>query len=340
MDRYHVEYVAEGAEDVGEALAFVLEVLSRPANAALVVATTLAVLAVVGAYVRTRPLGRDLAVLRASLTGYRDLLPWLLRISLGMPLVGAGFAGYYFTPAVPVDARVPLVALGFLLLFGLATRATAAAGLVAYLAMLPLYPRLLLANEFVGGLLAVVLVGAGRPSADDVLKRMADAPGTVYGRIDPVHRLADWFQRRVGPYQRLLPTLVRVTLGLNFLFLGVREKLAQPGRALTVVEKYGLTAVVPVDPGLWVVGAGLAEAAVGVALLAGLFTRATAGVAFVLFTLTLFALPDDPVLAHLSLYGLVSVLVVTGGGPYSLDRRLFGDDADEETGESVERPTA
>jgi hypothetical protein len=41
-----------------------------------------------------------------------------------------------------------------------------------------------------------------------------------------------------------------------------------------------------------------------------------------MFTTTLFGLPDDPVMAHVSLFGLVSVLVITGGGAYSLDRWL------------------
>lgn len=91
--------------------------------------------------------------------------------------------------------------------------------------------------------------------------------------------------------------------------------------------KYGLTGVVPVPPELWVVGAGLVETAVGLALVAGAFTRACSAVAILLFTTTLFALPDDPVLAHVSLFGLASVLVVTGAGPYSVDRwlaRRFG----------------
>jgi uncharacterized membrane protein YphA (DoxX/SURF4 family) len=326
----HVEYVAPDAEAVADALAFALEVLTEPLHAALVAANAVAVCVAVAAYLRYRPLRADLRVLRETMAGYRDLLPWLLRISLGMPLVAAGFSGYYFSPAVGVQARLPLVALGFLLLFGLATRAAAGVALLAYLLALPAYPRLLLAGEFVGGLLVVMLLGGGRPSADQVLQRVAAAPGTVYGQVDPVHDLAERFQATVEPYRRFLPTLVRATLGFQFVYLGVVEKLANPGGGLAVVAKYDLTAVVPVGPGLWVVGAGLAEVAVGVLLLAGLFTRATAGLAFVLFTLTLFALPDDPVLAHLSLYGLVSVLVVTGAGPLSLDRWLWGTPAGED----------
>ena len=45
-------------------------------------------------------------------------------------------------------------------------------------------------------------------------------------------------------------------------------------------------------------------------------------VAFGLFTTTLFGLPDDPVVAHISLFGLVSALLITGAGPYSVDAWL------------------
>jgi uncharacterized membrane protein YphA (DoxX/SURF4 family) len=58
---------------------------------------------------------------------------------------------------------------------------------------------------------------------------------------------------------------------------------------------------------------------VGVALLAGLFTRFFSGVAFLMLTTTLFGLPDDPVVAHISVFGLVSALLVTGAGPFSFD---------------------
>ena len=109
------------------------------------------------------------------------------------------------------------------------------------------------------------------------------------------------------------------------------EKLANPGPALAVVEKYDLTAVVPVDPGLWVVGAGLTELAIGVLLLAGLFTRATAAVGFVVLTTTLFGLPDDPVLAHVTLFGMTSALFVLGAGPYSIDAYIHDRGAPDET---------
>ena len=319
----HVDYVVgSDPETVGEAIRFVVATVSIPLNAALLTAGAVGLAGVLVGWTVVRPFPRDVAAFRASMREYTDIVPWLLRISVGLPLVGAGFAGYYFSPAAPMEARLLQVSIGFLLLFGLATRAVATVGLVAYVVGLAVDPRALLANEFVGGFLTIVLVGAGRPSADDVLQRVAATDGTAYGRVDPVNRLAVRFQDLVAPYRSYLPTLLRVSLGLNFVYLGLVQKLLSPQSALAVVEKYHLTAVVPVPPELWVVGAGLTEMAVGVVILLGLFTRGFSLVAFLLFTTTLFGLPDDPVLAHLSLYGLVSVLLITGSGPLALDDRL------------------
>lgn len=319
----HVDYVVDGdSETVSAAIQFVVETVSDPLNAALLAAGAAGLIGLLVGWIVVRPFPRDIAEFRAAMEEYTDLVPWLLRISIGLPLVGAGFAGYYFSPSVPIEARLLQIGIGFLLLFGLATRAVATLGLVAYFGGLIADPHILLANEFVGGFLAIVLVGAGRPSADDVLQRVAVADRTVYGRIDPIHRIAVWFNDLVGPYQVYLPTLLRASLGFNFIYLGVVQKLLSPQSALAVVEKYNLTAVVPASPELWVVGAGLTEMAVGIVLLLGLFTRGFSLVAFLLFTTTLFGLPDDPVLAHLSLYGLVSVLLITGSGPLALDNQL------------------
>jgi len=317
----HVRYVVDGAPSI-RALRFLVDVLGHPLNAVLVGGGALGVVAAMAAYLRYRPASADVRALRDTLGDYRTFLPWMLRLAVGLPLVGAGFAGYFFSPAVTAPTRVFQVGVGFLLLFGLATRAVALVGLLAYLAGLALEPNLILASEYVAGFLGILLLGSGRPSADHLLQRVAAADGSLYGRFDPLHPVVERFNDVVSPYERYAPTAIRLGVGFNFALLGFWEKLANPGLALAVVERYDLTAVVPVDPGLWVVGAGLTELAVGVLLFVGLFTRATAAVAFVVLTTTLFGLPDDPVLAHITLFGLSSALFVTGGGPLSVDERL------------------
>ena len=323
----HVRYVTPGGDPLAVA-EFLREALTNPFNLGMLAAGGVAAVAVAAAYLQLRPFQRDLAVFRETMAGYRDLLPWLLRLSVGLPLVGAGFAGYYFSPAVtlgsPTFVRLFGIAVGFLLLFGFGTRFVAFVGLVGYLAGLAFRPTLLLAFEYVPAFVAIALLGGGRPSADHGVSRLADAD-TAYSRIDPFYRaVAVPFVERVEPYRALVPVVVRVGLGLSFIYLGITQKLMNPGNATAVVAKYNLTSVVPVSPELWVVGAGLTEAAVGTVLILGAFARGASAVAFLLFTTTLFGLPDDPVLAHISLFGLASVLLVTGAGRWSIDAWLRG----------------
>ena len=329
----HVEYVTTTGER-GEVLAFLAAALSDPLVVGVLAASGLAVLGTMAAYLRVRPLAGDVRALRRALSDYRDLVPWLLRLSIGLPMVGAGYTGYLFTPLVTaaetaVPARTFGVAVGFLLLFGLATRFVAGVALVTYLGVLIVHPEAFFAVEYAAGLLAIAIVGGGRPSADHVVARMASDDDTLYSRVDPLYRrVAVPAGRRIDALRRYVPTVVRVGMGAAFVYLALAEKLLAPARALAVVEKYDLTAVLAVPPELWVLGAALTELFLGVLLVAGLFTRAASGAAFVVFTTTLFGLPDDPVLAHVSLFGLVSVLLVTGAGPLSIDRRLAASGAD------------
>jgi len=338
--RAHVRYVTPGGDPVA-AVAFLVTVFSDPLNLALLGGGAVAVFGMLVGYYRYRPFRRDVAVWRSTLASYDDLLPWMLRLSVGLPLVGAGFSGYLFSPAVEAAGsqfvRLFGISVGFLLLFGLATRVVAAVGLLGYLVALAIDPTVLLAVEFVPGLIALVLLGSGRPSADHVLASLADDGRTAYSRLDPVYRRVSLpFRRRIDPYRALVPTILRVGVGVAFCLLGVTQKLLNPGPALAVVEKYGLTGVVPVEPAMWVVGAGLSELLVGLVLVVGLGTRGAAAVAFLLFTTTLFGLPDDPVLVHVSMFGLVSALLVTGAGPFSLDARLG---AGTDAGPADERAT-
>jgi uncharacterized membrane protein YphA (DoxX/SURF4 family) len=317
----HVDYVTEG-EPVGSARELFVAVFTDPLSVFLLVAGALAVTGLAAGYLRFASSLRDIEVARRTLQSYRPYLPWMLRLSVGLPLVGAGFAGYLFSPVVAADARLLQVGVGFFLLFGLATRLVAALGLLAYLwALLTTGTPMLLASEYVAGFLAILVVGPGQPSADMLLQRLVVTDGTLLSRFRGVDTPGDLLAR-VGVGRESAPVFLRVFLGLNFLYLGVSQKWLEPGQAAAVVEKYELVSVIPVSPELWIFGAGLVEAAVGVAFVTGTFTRGAAAAGFVLLTTTLFGLPDDPVLAHVTLFGLSSALMVTGGGRFSLDTSI------------------
>lgn len=323
----HVKYVTDDSGEQLDPVAFAVGVLSDPLNAAIVGLSGAGAVVALAAYLWIRPTIADIVVLRETLAGYGDLVPWMLRLAIGLPLVGAGFQGYLFAPTLTFEPtanplfRVLFIGLGFCLLFGLATRIVAAVGLATFGWVLVVVDAgVILAMEYVTVFLALFVLGGGRPSADEMLHEVAGTPGTYYGRVDPVHHLKAFLDDAMAPVRRYVPTLLRVGMGVTFVYLGVVQKLADPGRALLVVERYDLTAVVPVDPGLWVVGAGATEALVGLALIAGFFTRGAAAVSFVLFTTTLFGLPDDPVLAHVALFGMASAVFTLGSGPLSVDR--------------------
>lgn len=323
----HVRYVTDGEK--GDPIAFLSTALTDPVVLLAIGAGGVAVVGTMVGYLRIQPLRADVAAIRRALVDYADLLPWLLRLSIGLPMVGAGFAGYLFTPLVTAaDTGVPVrlfgVTVGFALLFGLATRFVAGVALASYLALLPVHPSMLFAFEYVAGLLAIGIVGGGRPSADHVIARLAASDETVYSRLDPFYRrIAVPAGKALDPYRQFVPTVVRVGMGVVFAYLALAEKLLAPDQALAVVEQYGLSTLVPVPPELWVLGAALTELFLGVLLVIGLFTRAASSAAFLVFTTTLFGLADDPVLAHISLFGLVSVLLVTGAGPLSIDTAVF-----------------
>ncbi|TQQ82597.1 DoxX family protein [Halonotius terrestris] len=323
----HIEYVRPEDSQPANVAQFLIEAFTTPFIIAVLLGGFVAIVAGIAGYLLVRPFPADIAAFREIMDDYRDLLPWLFRLSMGMPMIGAGFGGYFFSPSVqlpyPTVLRLFGISVGFLLLFGLATRVVAVTTLLIYLAVLPAEPGLLLAFEYVPGLLAIALLGGGRPSADELIARMANDDRTLYSDFDPFYRrVAVPFAERIEPYTELVPTLLRVGIGIAFVYLGITQKLLRPGEALSVVAKYDLTAVVPVAPELWVIGAGLTEALVGVMFIVGAFTRGFSLVAFGLFVTTLFGLPDDPVVAHISLFGLVSALLITGGGPYSVDRWL------------------
>lgn len=338
----HVRYVTT-TDEAGEGVAFLMETLTTPLTALALGGGTAAALVSAIAYLQLRPFPRDVSVFRETMRGYSDLVPWLLRLGFGLPLVGSGFAGYFFNPIVdPIGAagvvRILQIGMGFALLFGFATRLVAVGGLVLFLLSILFEPLLLFSLEWVPGLLAIGLLGGGRPSADQTLARVATAEGTVYGRIDPVHRLSGFVNRLLDPFRKYLPVIVRVGMGVSFASLGIGEKLLAPQMGLNVVEKYNLTAVVPVPAETWVLGAGFSELILGLLLILGLFTRASAMMALFVFTLTLFGIPDDPVLAHIGLFSLASALLITGAGPWALDNRVGADKPLDATQTSEESP--
>lgn len=319
MDRLliaHVDYVTDPS-DAGDPIGFLLDTLAAPGTLLLLAVGALAVAGGLLAWARWRPGEPARARFIDRAGSYRDYLPWIVRLSAGLVLIGAGLSRARFLPteeAGPLFALL-LTATGFLLLIGFAVRPAALVALGAFAVTLIGRPELVMMLDVAGALAVVAILGPGRPSLDDLLR--AAFPGGPGARA-ATENLAH------GRYDDLVPLVVRIGLGGAFVASGIADKLLIYDQALAAVDQYELTTVVPVAPELWVVGALIVETTLGLAILVGAFTRLSAVIGFVVLTLALFGLPDDPVIAHVGLFGLSSVLVVTGGGRWSLDETLLG----------------
>jgi len=310
----HVGYVTD-EEASPDPIGFLLDALADPVILVVLIGGALVTVALLLAWARLRPLEQERQRFVRRAQDYRPYVPWMLRLAVGLVVIGAGVGRALFVPNVPLEGwpYLVLTALGFLLLLGFAVRPVALLGLAAYLVALVLDPRLIAIFDVAGGLAAIAVVGPGAPSLDDLLRAVFPrAPGRepATGTVSEAR------------YDDLVPLVVRLGLGGALAASGIVDKLLIYEQALAAVDKYGLTAVVLVSPELWVVGAAAVETALGLAILFGVLTRFCAVLGFVVLTLAVFALPDDPVIAHVGLFGLSSVLVVLGGGRWSIDALL------------------
>lgn len=318
MDRAliaHVDYVTD-PEVSADPIGFVLDALGQPGSLLLLGIGLLVVLLALLAWARWRPLEDARLRLIERTDAYHEYLPWVVRLSVGLVLIGSGLSRLQFLPTLPAEgiAALALTATGFLLLLGLAVRPAALVALALYVITLAGNPELVMMLDVAGGLSVAAIVGPGRPSVDDLL-RAAFPRG-------PGARAATANLARAR-YDDTVPLLVRLGLGGAFAASGIIDKLLIHEQALAAVDKYALTSVVPVSAELWVLGAILIETALGIAIILGFLTRFSAVVGFAVLTLALFALPDDPVIAHVGLFGLSSMLVILGGGRWSVDRMLL-----------------
>jgi uncharacterized membrane protein YphA (DoxX/SURF4 family) len=311
----HVKYVTE-PESSPDPIGFLLDALAQPAAIPLLLAGFVVVAALVIAWAWWRPLERARLRFIERAETYREYIPWIVRLSAGLVLIGAGLSRVLFEPRIeaPPAAAFLLTAIGFLMLLGFAVRPAALVGLATFAVAFVFHPQLVMMLDVAGALGVAAVLGPGRPSVDDLL-RAAFPRGP--GAKAATENLA------AGRYDDVVPLLVRLGLGGAFAASGIVDKLVIYEQAIDAVDKYGLTSVVPVSPQMWVVGTSATETALGFAVLLGIMTRFSAIVGFAVLTLALFALPDDPVIAHVALFGLSSALVVLGAGRWSLDRALL-----------------
>jgi uncharacterized membrane protein YphA (DoxX/SURF4 family) len=302
----HVRYLVDtNAVEVhgGTDTSYLLEALTDTHNMGLMLWTIACVIIAYLLATQVRCIRNTLKKIGDRADGYGVFTPWMLRLSLGIALIGAGTSSYLISPALPeFPAFATLqIFLGFMLMAGflVVPASIAAIGVYVFAVVTDWY---LIGNiDFFAIALALIVLDNERPGIDDLLG---------LPKISPLHTL-----------RRYVPFILRCGIGVAMMFLAVYEKLLNPHLSELIVTGFGLQNVVPVSAAMWVVGAGIIEFLIGAALVLGLYTRTTAAIAFIVLSLSFFYFGED-VASHITLFGILAVLFIMQGGRWSVDRTL------------------
>jgi uncharacterized membrane protein YphA (DoxX/SURF4 family) len=239
----------------------------------------------------------------ARADSYETFTPWMLRLSLGVALIGAGASGFLVSPILKGYFALAgaQVMLGFCLMSGLLVVPAAFGALAIYASAFSESWTIIGSIEFAAIAVALIVLDNERPGLDDMLG---------LPKLSPFRRLKRW-----------IPTILRVGVGVAMASMALYEKLLNPLAAHTIVMQYRLTEVVSVAPAMWVLGAGLIELALGILHIVGWKTRPVVGLTFIVLSLSFFYFKED-VASHVTLFGALSTLFILKGGPWSVDAWL------------------
>lgn len=293
----HVAYVLGQTEFrtlLGTNLAFLLAPLKDVYTYLLCIVSLLVFLAIYELVVKSQVFNRWYPQFLRNVVTYDVYIPLMFRIALGFSLIGSSISGNLVSPAIsgrPEFAFIQLL-LGFLLLAGFFTFFSAFAAVILYIYAVTQYWYLIGNLDFFALALGILVLANPKPGVDDLV-------GIYYPKV---------FAKLRG----YAPYIVRLSTGIAFIILAVYEKILNPHLSEAVVFRYNLTHVVAVSPALWVLGAGVVETTIGVALLFGKKVRLVSAVALAVLTLTFFYFRED-VTAHITLFVALSALFLTEG---------------------------
>lgn len=297
----HVGYVIEQNDftaNLGSDTSYLLSPLSNPKNIALIFGTIVGVCVLYFLAYKLKKVREFVIVIRARLDTYYEYIAWILRLSLGIAFVGASTAHVLISPLMKISSfgAVQLV-IGFMLLAGFLVVPASLIGILLYVYAVTHNAYIIGNGEIVFALIALIILGSARPGADDVL----GIP-----------------QIKTPSLISYVPFLLRLGIGGAMTYLALYEKILNPHVSALVVEQYNLTSVIGVSAAMWVFAVGIIELIVGIFLLIGLQTRLVSIVAFVVLCTTFFFFKED-VYSHITLFGVLSVLMITGAGKVSAD---------------------
>lgn len=229
------------------------------------------------------------------------LLPLILGIHVGVPLLVLGITGQLFSPNNPLAAPwvyligVVQIGIGLSLLYGGLARVGGAALCLLWLAGTGLVglESMLENAHYLGFGAFFLLAGRGPYSIDRLLFPALEPPASL-------SRLA-------------MPSL-RIGTGLGLLMVAFTEKLANPALAQAFLQQHPLNFTgwlrIPLPDDIFVVAAGSTELLIGMCLIFGIFPRLIVASAWVLINMSLTVFSWVELVGHLPMYGVMATLLV------------------------------
>jgi uncharacterized membrane protein YphA (DoxX/SURF4 family) len=302
----HVRYLIDEEtvdEFSGTNFDFLLDAIRDPKNIALMIWTIAATIILIFACMKVKLLKNKLRSISEKADSYLIFTPWMLRLALGIALIGSGASMNLISPALYgyTGFGTIQILLGFLIMAGFLVipASLAAIGVYIYALFQDVY---ILGNlDFLAVAVALLVLDNERPGLDDLLGMPKISP--------------------FSNFKKFVPLILRIGIGGAMIYLALYEKIFNPNLSELIVIGFNLQNVVPVSVEMWVLSTGLIELLIGVMLILGMFTRIVSAIAFIVLSLSFFYFGED-VASHITLFGILAVLFITEGGKVSIDKFL------------------
>ena len=240
------------------------------------------------------------------------LVPLILGIHVGVPLVVLGITGRLFSPNNVLSGPllywlgVMQIGVGLSVLYGGLARLGGAALCLLWLIGVSVagLESMLENAHYLGFGAFFVLTGRGPWAIDRLL----------FPALEPTPRLS-----------RLAMPCLRIGTGLGLATVAFTEKLANPQLARAFLQEHPLNFTgwlhIPMSDDMFVVCAGSTELLIGLCLLFGIFPRLIVASAWLLINMSLTVFNWVELVGHLPLYGAMAILLVWT--PQDEDQRLW-----------------
>ncbi len=299
----HVRYVLEENIDYHTLLGQNWGLLKSGINNSGFIVGTIVSLIIIGVIIEmlhTKIFKSYFDKVKERLNSYHELVPWIIRLCLGIALIGAGTGHFLISPIMASSALIANIEilLGFLFLAGFLLVPATIATIIIYIIAITTDTYFLGNLDFLALAIGLLVFHSARPGVDDIL-------GISLLKFIKIKR-------------KYLDLILRIGVGTAMIYLGLFEKILNPLLAEHVVNQFSLTSIIPVTAATWTLATGIIETALGLIIMFGLFTRIAAIISIIVISITFFFF-NEAVFSHVTLFGILSIIAVEGSSIFSLD---------------------